>query len=473
MEEEQSPAAPAAPPAKGKGMWIGIVVVVIVIVLLLVAVFGGLFAPPPEEKVLRIGTVLSKTGGLSAFGTKNEQGAKLAIEQINAAGGVFGKAIQAFHEDDQTQPSVGRDAATKLVTTNQVDGIVGATGSGICLQVLEVAKANQVFQISGSCTSPAFTDTTTNGGWFARTAPSDALQGVVAAEYAYTNESLRNVAVVGINNPYGRGLADVFESKFVALGGNITIKRIVTSTDEGATSYVTDLTAIMATNPEAIYLVAYPPDGRLMMRDWDANPAWSGVRWLFSEGVFDQAGFIDPLINQDGLAPATVQTFEGSAPSAYGGIQGPAYTAWSATYNTRWGQDPFLFDANVYDAMFLMALAAEASGLASGTGIQSKIREVSNPPGTVIGPGEWAKALTELAAGRQINYEGASGAVDIDANGDPFSGYIIWGVNSTNQAFNKEIFTESMVRALLPAPPMPVAALWQPSVEWIASAARD
>ena len=101
VEEEQkadAPGTPAAAPAKGKGMWIGIVVVVIVIVILLAAVFGGLFGTPPvKDTELRLGTVMSLTGGLALFGPHNEKGVKMAIDEINAAGGVLGKNIAPFH----------------------------------------------------------------------------------------------------------------------------------------------------------------------------------------------------------------------------------------------------------------------------------------------------------------------------------------------------------------------------------------
>lgn len=471
MEEQTAPEAPAPAAPKGKGLWIGIVVVVIVIVVLLAAVFGGLFgAPPTEEKVLRIGTALDKTGGLSAFGPKNEQGAKLALEQINAGGGVFGSDVVAFHEDSRTDPSAARDAANKLVTTNNVHGIVGSTGSGQCLTVLEVTQANDVFQMSGSCTNPGFSDPATYGTlpstrWFARTAPSDALQGVVAGYYAYVERGFRNMAVIGINNPYGTGLADVFENSFEGQGGTITMKRIVTETTQGALTYVPDLDAVMATNPEAVYLVAYPPDGVLMVDEYNAG-VYPAVEWIFSEGVYDQT-FIDDLVTRG----VDVSPFEGTAPGAYGGLTGPRYDTWAASYNTRWGMDPGLFDDNVYDSTFLMALAAEASGLASGAGIQSKIMDVANPPGTVILPGEWAKAVAEIAAGRDINYEGASGAVDLDQWGDPFSAYIVWGVNATTDALETLIiYDEAFVGSLLPAPqPMPGLGI---SPTW-AAAARD
>src|SRR3972149_2347150 len=146
MEEQQAPSGEAPKPAeKSKALWIVIAVVVVVVVVLLAAVFGGLFGPP-EERVLKIGTVLTLTGtsGLEVFGPKNLQGAQLAVAEINGAGGVLGRNIELTSEDDGGVVATARDRAQKLVTTNRVDAILGAVGSGFCASVLEVTKPNQV-----------------------------------------------------------------------------------------------------------------------------------------------------------------------------------------------------------------------------------------------------------------------------------------------------------------------------------------
>src|SRR6266540_2288342 len=110
MAQPSAPEAPpAAAPSSGKGMWIGLIVVVIVIVILLAAVFGGLLGPP-EDRVLKIGTVLSISGGLEAYGGKNQQGVDLAIEEINAAGGVLGRPVQVYHQNDNSDPDTARAA---------------------------------------------------------------------------------------------------------------------------------------------------------------------------------------------------------------------------------------------------------------------------------------------------------------------------------------------------------------------------
>jgi len=457
MEEQQSaPEAPPTPaPSTGKGMWIGLIVVIIVIVILLAAVFGGLLAPPAaQDKTLKIGTVLSLTGtsGLEAYGPTNQRGVTLAVNEINAAGGVLGNPIVLTNEDDAGVVATARDKAQKLVTTNQVDAIIGAVGSAYCQSILEgVTKANKVIQISASCTSPLFSNLTYTDGWFLRTAPSDALQGVVAANYAYTNRSFRNVGVIGNDNAYGRGLTGVFATKFRAL--NASNVATVSIFANGKTTYNSELTALITPQTQAIYMANYPTDGLTVMRDWAANPTWANIKWIFSEGLLSQGKFVDQLVT-DGINP---QTFEGSAPGAYLGIVGALYDGFLARYKAAYSnQDPGLFTANAYDAVYLLAAAAQKAGVATSQGIKDNIRAVAGPPGTTFTGGQWAAIRNAIANNTDINYEGASGAVDIDALGDPFSGYAIWGVNSTNKIVTLHYYPESLVRTLLGAPPAPV-----------------
>src|SRR5881396_381762 len=138
MEEQQAPSGEAGMAApKSKTVWIVVAVIVVVVVVLLAAVLGGVFTP--AKAGLRIGVLLSQTGGLDDYGPGNTKGAQLAVEQINTAGGVLGKPIELFVEDDQTDRNAAAAAATKLITTNRVNAIVGAQFSGGTIAALSIA----------------------------------------------------------------------------------------------------------------------------------------------------------------------------------------------------------------------------------------------------------------------------------------------------------------------------------------------
>jgi ABC-type branched-subunit amino acid transport system substrate-binding protein len=422
-------------------LWIVVAVLIVVVVLVLAAALAGLFNPSTTKPQLRIGVLLSQTGALSQYGPGDTKGAKLAVDQINLAGGVLGQPILMFVEDDQTDGTAAVAAATKLITVNHVNAIVGAQFSGGSIPVVNgTAKKAFVPMVSPSATSPALSNLSLTGGYFFRTAPSDALQGVVAANYLYNNFSYRHVNIIARDDSYGRGLAGVVSTKFTALGGTVDPPVII---NPSATDYTSDLTTLFSTNPNAVYFVGFPGEGINVMSQWQSglssHPGWNKP-WIFSEGLKSQA-FMDQLRT----AGLDVTRINGTAPVS---PFGPIYDSFVSQYKANnSNQAPVLYADYTYDAVYLIALAAQKAGSVNGTAIRDQLRAVSTPPGTVIKPGEWAKALTALAGGGDVNWEGAAGSEDFDANGDVRGSYEVWSVNSTFQIYRRAFIPESSIQA--------------------------
>lgn len=451
MEEQKAPSGEAVKAApRSKTMWIAVAVIVVVVVVLLAGVLGGLFTPTTTKPALRIGSLLSLTGGLDDFGPGDTKGVQLAVEQINAAGGVLGQQVQLFSEDDQTDPTAAAGAATKLITTNRVNAIVGSQFSGGTIASLTIAKSSGVPLVSPSATSPALSDLTLTGGWFFRTTPNDNLQGVVAADYLYKNLTLRYVNIMARNDAYGNGLAGVVKTRFTALGGTVNRTEIVPL---ALADYSSNLQTVFASNPQAVYFIAFTDEGLTIMKQWQqglsANPGWDR-KWVFAEGLKSQL-FIDQL--RDPAVGVDVTAIQGTNPvTGFGSV----YATFASQYRARFfNQSPILYADNAYDAAYVIALAAQKAGALDGTSIKAQIRSIASPPGTVIKPGEWAKAVTELAAGRDIDWEGAAGSENFDANGDVTGPYEIWGVNPTFQLYRVAFIPESLIQ---PAPPVPSQA---------------
>jgi ABC-type branched-subunit amino acid transport system substrate-binding protein len=448
MEDQQATSGqpPKAAP-KGRTLWIAVAVIVVVVVVLLAAVLGGLFTPATSN--LRIGSVLSLTGSLDDFGPGNTKGVQLAVDQINAAGGVLGRPVELFSEDDQTLPAAASAATTKLITTNRVNAIVGAQFSGGTIASLTVAKTNGVPMVSPSATSPSLSNLTLTDGWFFRTTPNDNLQGVVAAQYLFTNRSFRHINIMNINDPYGNGLAGVLKAKFIALGGTVNVTVPI---NPAATTFTGELAQLFSQDPQAVYFVAFTNEGFTVLKEWQAglvtNPSWNRP-WVLAEGMRSQV-FLDQLRTSAGV---DVTQIEGTAPiTGFGNV----YAIFEQQYKAKFfNQTPVLYTDNSYDAAYVIALAAQKAGAVDGASIKRELRNVATPPGTVIKPGEWAKAVTELAAGRDIDWEGAAGSENFDANGDVTGPYEIWGANSTFQLVRKAFIPESLIQ---PAPPAPFAA---------------
>jgi branched-chain amino acid transport system substrate-binding protein len=440
MEEQKAPSAMAAAPArKNTALYVAIAVLVVIVLVVTAAAYAGVFTPAkPAPAALKIGTLLSLTGALSQYGPGDTKGARLAQEQINAAGGVLGQPISIVTEDDQTNPTAAAGATTKLVTQDHVNAIVGAQFSGGTIASISIAKTAGVPMVSPSATSPALSNLSLTGGYFFRTAPSDALQGVVAANYLYNNLSLRYINLMARDDSYGRGLVGVINTRFTTLGGHVNTTVII---NPAGTNFDTDLATLFSTNPQLVYLAAFPGESLILMSNWQAalssHPTYNRP-WVFSEGEQSQA-FMDQLRS----AGVDVTKIRGTAPvSPFGAIHDIFVSQYLAAFNNA---TPVLYSDYTYDCVYLIALAAQQAGTVDGKAIRDHLQAVSGPNGTVIKPGDWAKALTEIAAGHQINWEGAAGSENFDANGDVRGSYEIWGVNSTYQIYRIAFIPDSII----------------------------
>ncbi|MFQ6013364.1 MAG: ABC transporter substrate-binding protein [Thermoplasmata archaeon] len=409
---------------------------------------GTMTANVPLTAALRVGTILPLTGALGFFGPPMRDAADLAAGEVNATG-VLGGSVELLHRDSQTDPTAARNAAAELVFAEGVPAIIGAASSGVSLAVTDVTLPNEVVQISPASTSPLFdTVEPAEPGWFWRTVPTDALQGRVAALYAYNDQGWRNVSILARDDTYGSGLADTFQDTFEGLGGTITVR---VDYDPLATSFNTELTTVFASNPEAVWWVAFPGEGELIMQQWWANPAWRGPSWLWTEATKFQ-GFVDDLITQ-GIG---VEGMEGTSPIR----NGPNYGTFRTRFLAEYGREPHLFTAHTYDALYLAALAAIAREAVDSLSIRDSLIAVANPPGTVVGPGpqEFARAVGLLEAGGNIDYEGASGRVNFDLVGNVGSDYEIWNISAAGQIQQVDMIPEEEVRPPTPGTTAPTAS---------------
>lgn len=375
---------------------------------------GGCGGPAKREK-LQLGAVLSTTGDLAFIGNEQLEAANLAVTEINAAGGVLGKDLEITLKDDASDKVKAKAGAEALVTA-KVPVILGSTGSGLTLEVAAVAAAGQVVQISGSSTSPSITTFADNGYLF-RTCASDTGQGRVLAKRA--KAKFTKVAVLFVPGPYGQGLADSFATAFVAAGGTVTLKKQYTETQ---TSYSALLTEAYLGNPEAIVLIAYPVDGSQIIKDYLSTFSTKGTFWFFTDGTYEPT-----FISGVGASNFTFQ-HEGSGPADPTGAR---WDTFKAAFKAKYTKDVSTgaFSVNVYDAVYLAALAMEAGGKADGPTVKDNLVAVSSG-GTAYGPGDFKAAVADAKAKKDINFEGASGNVDLDTAGDVVAPYSIWKVST-------------------------------------------
>ena len=379
---------------------------------------------------LKIGLLVAFTGDLSDFGPAQENAARLAAKEINEAGGVLGQPIEIVTGDTGTDPSIGVTEATRLVEVEGVSAILGALASGVTLPIAEsVTGPSNIVQISSASTSPALTDANDNDFLF-RTTISDAAQGVVLAQLA-TELGLGSICTMFINNAYGEGLAGIFADNFEAGGGTISAQ---IPHESEQTTYASELGACTEDGPDALAAVAYPESAGVFLRE------------AVESGDVDTFLFVDGTKSSDMFETIGWDVFDGMRGTAPSSLELDAGATFETSYTAEYGETPPLpFMREMYDAVYLVALAAEKAGSTDPTDIRDALRDVANAPGETVSPGTegFTTALGLIADGTDINYEGAAGPVDLDDNGDVLIGAIeTWHVDAAGETLvTDEVFS--------------------------------
>ena len=225
----------------------------------------ALAAALPTGDTILIGHVGSLTGAEASFGTSTENAIRLAIEDVNAAGGIKGRRVAVKTYDDQGKPEEAAVAAMRLITEDKVTVLIGEVASTRSLAIAPIADANRVPQISPTSTNPRVTkDGDKTRPYVFRVCFIDPFQGTVMAKFVRENLKLKKVAILrDVGNDYSVGLADYFKKKFEELGGTIVNDQSFKAGDQ---EFKAQLTTIRGKHPELIYVPGYYTDVALVAR---------------------------------------------------------------------------------------------------------------------------------------------------------------------------------------------------------------
>ncbi len=353
-------------------------------------------ADPPADPI-KIGIVVDLTGPLAAMGDLIRDGAKLAIEEINDAGGISvpgfsGKAeVQYFIEDGKTTPNDGFEAVKKLFSINGCQFILGPMISDASILSGPYALENKILLISPSATSPNIAEQDWRQFFF-RTAPTDRLQGAAIAQLV-VDEGYQEVAIMVMDNQYGIGIADVVEAE---LAGQATVVN-VTKYDPTKADYLTELTIIQGLNPDVIVHTGYNDDSILVFVQ-AAQLGLDDIPWITSEGVYSPTPLAYPPAAQfmaDALIGTRLIAPEGLA----------AQATFAAAYMTEYGVVPGVYCDAIYDAAMMIFEAIENVGIDT-TAVAAEI-------------------LNNVGQG----FAGTSGTISFDEFGNRASAdFEVWGV---------------------------------------------
>jgi len=355
-----------------RNLWIGIGIAVAVI---LVAVFI-VTQTKREPGEIKIGAILPLTGDIGIYGEKMKNGIDLPVEEINKSGGIKGKKLVVLYEDDQGDPKISVSAFRKLVTTEKVPVIVGGAISACALSVAPIADKEKVVLFSPAASSPKLTGISK---YFFRNWPSDVYEGWVMGEFVTKHLKLHKLAILYVNNDWGVGLSKEFKKAFAKGGGSIVAEE---SFDQGATDFRTQLTKILKSNPQAIYVIGYVKELLVLLRQKEEM----GIKIQ----LLSTYGFYDPQILKEVKEAAegtifTAPMFDSKSPSR-------VVRTYVEKYKAKYGVEPDVWSAQAYDAVNIIVLALQ-KGAKTGSEIRDEIAKVKN-------------------------FEGITGLTSFDENGD-------------------------------------------------------
>ena len=352
-----------------------------------------LAAASASAQDIKIGIILGFTGPIESLTPGMADSAELALKEINDSGMFLNGEKLASVRADSTciDAAAATAAAERLVTSENVVGIMGADCSGVTIAIANnVAVPNGVVMVSPSATSPALTDIEDNG-YFFRTAPSDARQGEVLSQILM-DKGIKKVAVTYTNNDYGKGLSDSFSAAYQKLGGEITINA---PHEDGKGDYSAEVGSLASAGGDLLVVFGYADQGGVGV-----------IRTAVESGAFDKFALGDGMFAQsliDAIGDDLNGTI-GSVPWAEG--EGP--DAFVAAAKAA-GVDPDgSFRRESYDAAALLALAMQKAGSTERDGIKDNLLDVANAPGEKILPGQLAKALEIIKGGGDVDYVGAT-----------------------------------------------------------------
>jgi ABC-type branched-subunit amino acid transport system substrate-binding protein len=352
-----------------------------------------------RDLTLKVGTILPQSGGLAFLGPPEEAGVNLAVQEINAAG--LGITVEAILRDSGDTTT---DTATVSVTdllSQDVSAIIGAASSGVSKTVIDQITGAGVVQFSPANTSADFTDYNDSGLYW-RTAPSDVLQGEVLGNLI-AEDGNSTLGLIVLNDSYGTGLAEAVTTAFEGAGGEVVAESLF---NEGDSNFAAQISEVTAANPDAIALITFDQAKVI-------TPALVGTGYPGDKLYFVDGNLADYSAD---FAPGLVEGAKGTLPGLDVGTLGDFTERLLAV-------DPnlkdFSYAAESYDAVMLVALAAYAANDTSGEAIAKYLRQISGGAGDGEKVTDFESAATALQNGDQIDFDGYSGPITFDENGDP------------------------------------------------------
>jgi branched-chain amino acid transport system substrate-binding protein len=364
-----------------------------VLFILLAGVFTSC-GPKINPNEIRIGEYGSLTGAQATFGTSTDNGIKLAVDEINGAGGINGKTLKLTAYDDQGDPAEAAVVVTKLITQDQVQVVLGEVASSLSLAAAPICQQNKVPMISPSSTNPKVTQV---GDYVFRVCFIDPFQGQVMSDFAMKNLKAQTAAILrDQKSDYSMGLADFFVKRFKEKGGTIVSDQSYVA---GDVDFKSQLTNIRGQKPDVIFVPGYYGEVGLIAkqaRELGIKVALLGGDGWDSSKLYEIGGAA-----LDGCYFSSHYSPEATDPKIQDFVK---------KYQTKYGQVPDALATLGYDSMGVLADALKNA--------------------KSLGEADIRDAIAATKA-----YAGVTGSISLDANRDAVKPAVVLKIENSKSSY--------------------------------------
>jgi branched-chain amino acid transport system substrate-binding protein len=352
---------------------------------------------------VKFGFMIGYTGDMGAWAPALDDAAKVAVEEINKDGGVLGNKVSLSIADNQSNVEGAIKGAKKLVEVDGVSLIIGPESDPI-MALLQYAKDTQVPVITSSAGTQALDEAGGTGTFIYRANAADSFLGVAYAKVILETLGNKEVVVLAENTEGTMSAAETFTKNFIRFGGKIT-KQVTVS--PGQNVYYNELKDINKVSPEIVFMAVSQVTG--------VNIA----KQAYQQGYTWQWAVTTDLQTDDFVNAAGKDVTKGIIALVPGQIEEEdTWQRFSKLFEDKIGEKPQAgwYQAETYDAFIIAALAMEASGVTTGSGVDANLVNVAAPGGTVVK--SFAEGVAALKRGEAIDYEGASGNLNFNKFGN-------------------------------------------------------
>jgi branched-chain amino acid transport system substrate-binding protein len=312
--------------------------------LLGVALMAG--AAHAQEETVRVGVIQPLTGSVAYNGTTAVNGVKLALDEINAKGGVLGRKVELVIEDGQCRPANSVNAAEKLIQRDKVVAILGAFCSSATLAVMPVAESAKIPLITGVSSAASLTEK--GNAWFFRATETDALLAKSFSEILVNQLKLAKVAYIGVNDDFGRGAVAEFDKQMTALGATTVMKEYF---EHGTSDFYTLLTKLKASGADGAFVSAETQDGSTFVKQMAELGLATKVFGVGSWATADFMALAGPAANGIYAAVPYAST-----------MKTPKNEAFVKAFEEKNKVSPGKYAAALYNALYILIEAIARAG---------------------------------------------------------------------------------------------------------------